>query len=211
MSQHVYARLAGFRLTVIPDAPFQIKRVDTASNAIDVEYLAPGGTLFARVIPQDGGYISKIGQYTQSLYDVLDIDVGPDIDEWRLETTVFTCDWPHGYAVCSNNFPNDPGPFDLLGPNNEMIYIQSPCKMPALEAMRTPNQKITHIERRGEFGWIEMEYTHGGEPWCQRHEIVALQNRQMVVTMQAPRRFKKRTATAAVKIAGSLVLSENAR
>lgn len=170
-----------------------------------------GGTLFARVIPNEGGYTSKIDQYTQSLYDVLDIDVGPDIDAWRLETTVFTCVWPHGYAVCSNNFPDDPGPFDLRGPNNELIYIQSPRELPALEAMRTPTQKITHIERRGESGWIELEYTHDGAPWCQRHEIVALPNRRLVVTMQTPRRCQERATTAAVEIAGSLTLSENAR
>jgi|688.fasta_scaffold266391_3 hypothetical protein len=211
MTQHVYTRVAGFRLTVIPRAPFRIQRDDAALNAIDVEYQAPGGPLFARLVPKDGGYTSKIDQSTRSLYDVLDIENGPDLDDWRLETSVFTCAWPHGYAVCSNNFPNDPGPFDLIGPNNEMIYIQTPRQLPALKEMRAPNQKVKHIEHRGESGWIELEYTNDGEPWCQRHEIAALSNRRMVVTMQAPIRFSEPAAIAAVEIVKSLVFPANAR
>ncbi len=126
MTKHVYAHVAGFKLAVIPRAPFRIMISKEALNAIDVEYLSPNGELFARVIPDNGGYKSKVDQYTPSLFDVLEIGSGPDIPHWRIETSVFTCYWPVDYAVVSTNFPEDPSPFDLVGPNMEMIFIQTP-------------------------------------------------------------------------------------
>ncbi|MCA9038574.1 MAG: hypothetical protein KDA91_25790, partial [Planctomycetaceae bacterium] len=116
MPQHVYARLTGFGLAVIPQAPFRIQYAPGDGDAIDVQHQSPQGQRFARLIPDQGGYKSKIDQYTDSLYEVLDVEKGPDTDQWRIETTIFTVAWPRGYVLCSNNFPQDPGPFDLVGP-----------------------------------------------------------------------------------------------
>src|SRR5205085_9281107 len=125
MHQHVYARLAGYHLAVIPQAPFRIQRTEGQAPAIDVEYFASSGTLFARLIPHEGGYKSKLDQYTKSLYDVLDVEDGPE-GEWQIQTSAFTCAWPNGYTLCSTHFPENPVPFNLFGPNNEAITVQCP-------------------------------------------------------------------------------------
>lgn len=204
MTQHVYARVAGFHLTVIPRAPFRIWKAPDPPTAIDVEHLAPTGRLFARVIPDNGGYKSKISQNTPSLYDVVDIEAGPEIPQWRIETSVFTCDWPSDYQLFSNNFPKDPAPFDLVGPHAEMIYIQHPRTIPDVSAMGAPHQTVIHIERNIESEWIDLAYDHEGIPWRQRHEVVSFLDGQIVVTMQAPLQFAEQATAVAHAVARSL-------
>lgn len=209
MSQHVYTRLAGFQLTVIPRAPFRIERTDAAPDALDVHYRSPEGPLFARLIPHEGGYKSKLDQNTASLYEVLDVDLGPSLDDWRLETSIFSCAWPRGFGLFSNRFPQDPGPFDLLGDNREMIFIQKPRKLPALEDMCAPNQKVEQFEKTAEAEWIELAYSHEGLDWIQRYEIVRLNDVGLVVTMQSPGRFATDAIAAARQVAESLKPSES--
>lgn len=189
MTSHVYLRLMGFQLTVVPRAPFRIQRSDEPLNGLDVEHDSPLGPLFARLIPRDGGYASKLDEHTKSLFDVLDVTAGPNLEDWQLETSVFACAWPDEYAICSNNFPNDPAPFDLIGPNGEMIYVQTPAHIPDLEAMRTPDQAIQQLQRTSDSEWIELAYQHDGQPWCQRHEVITVLGRRLAVTTQAPSQY----------------------
>lgn len=209
MRHHVYTRLAGFQLAVIPRAPFQIKRYDAPLGVIDITCQSPDGRLFARLTPKDGGYTSQLDQQTPSLYDVLDVEDGPALNDWRLETAVFTCAWPHGFALLSNNFPHDPGPFDLFGNNHEMIYVQRPRHLPGIEEMCAPYQTVRHIEKNGDSEWIELDYTHDGTAWIQRHEIVALPDARYAVTMQAPEAFAEEAAKAAHQLAGSIAPPEH--
>ena len=204
MTQHVFARVAGFQLTVVPRAPFRIRHAGSPPNAIDIEYHSPNGQLFARLIPHDGGYKSKIDQHTESLFDVLDVETGPDINHWRIETTIFTCCWPLGYALCSNNFPNDPGPFDLVGPNNEMIYIQHPNNLPDVAELCAPDQTVVNIKRNAESEWIDLEYDHAGLKWRQRHEVITLLDRRVAVTMQSLSQFADDAVIAAQEVTRSL-------
>jgi hypothetical protein len=183
MNQHVFTRIAGFRLCVIPRVPFRICRADAEPGGIDVEYHSLNGGRFARLLPKDGGYTSLLDDRTESLFDVLDVEPGPDLDYWRLETTVFTCAWPEGYALHSNNSPEAPGPFDLVGGNDEVIYVQHPRQLPAIEEMCAPNQSIKQLVKDSDSEWIELEYTHEGSPWFQRHEIVSLPEQRVAVTL----------------------------
>ncbi len=209
MTQHVYARIAGFGLAVMPRAPFRAGCPGEPATAIDVEHDSAKGRLFARVIPDGDGYESQIDQHTESLSDVVDIEAGPDTGEWRIETSVFTCCWPHEYMLCSNNFPDDPGPFDLVGVHDELIYVQKPKVMPDLEAMCGPDQKVLDVQRGEDSEWIELEYAHEGVAWRQRHEVVVLHEQRFVVTMQSPAEFAEGAVRAAQQVARSLCPSES--
>ena len=171
--------------------------------------ILPQGRLFARVIPDNGGYHSKIDQCTKSLSDVVDVQRGPAIDEWRIETSIFTCCWPHGYQLCSNNFPDDPGPFDLVGVNNKLIFIQKPKVLSRIEEMAAPNQTIVDTHRSTESEWIELEYDHDGESWRQRHEVVLLLDERFVVTVQSPSDSMEAAVDAARQVARSLRPAES--
>ena len=209
MTQHVFAHLAGFGLAVIPRAPYRVQRIDKTLDVIDVEYQSPNGKLFARLTPDNGGYKSQLDQHTGSLFDVLNIEVGPDVKSWRIETTIFSCCWPIGFALCSNNFPNDPGPFDLVGDNNELIYIQHPKRMPDVEQLRVAHQTVISVKRTAESESIELAYDHDGLPWHQRHEIVTLLGRRIAITMQSPSKFAERAVNAARQIAHSLAPNQS--
>lgn len=204
MTQHVFARVAGFHLNIVPHAPYRIQHADEPPNAIDIEYQSPSGQLFARLIPDHGGYKSKIDQHTKSLFDVVQVEAGPNINHWRIETTLFTCCWPLGYTLCSNNFPNDPGPFDLFGRNNELIYVQNTENVPDVAAMCAPNQTVINIERNTESESIDLEYHHDDIQWRQRHEVITLLGRRIAVTMQAPSQFAASAVIAAQLVSGSL-------
>jgi hypothetical protein len=210
MTQHAFARVTGFGLSVIPRAPYRIQYADETSHAIDIEHQSPNGPRFARLIPDNGGYKSKIDQHTESLFDVLDVESGPGINQWRIETTIFRCCWPSNYALCSNNFPNDPGPFDLVGTNHEMIYIQRPDNLPDVAKMCAPHQTVINIERSAESEWVDLEYDHEGLLWRQRHEVITLLGRRVAVTMQSPSQFADDAVIAARQISRSLTSHENA-
>lgn len=204
MSQHVFSRVAGFQLIIIPRAPFRIKHGDVDSHSIHVAYESPGGQLLATVIPDAGGYRSELGENTISLLDVLDVERGPETAEWRIETSLFSCCWPQGYALCSNNFPNDPGPFDLIGPNREMIYVQHPKTLPDVADMCGPGQSIVGIERGADAEWIDLQYEHDSRFWHQRHVVVRNTDGRIAVTMQAPVAFAEAAMEATDAVVRSL-------
>ena len=193
----------------MPRAPFRARHADGPAPAIDIEHDSPAGRLFARVISDNGGYHSKIDQCTKSLSDVVDVQRGPAIDEWRIETSIFTCCWPQGYQLCSNSFPDDPGPFDLIGVNDELIYIQKPKVLPHVEKMVAPNQTVVDVHCGHESEWIELEYDHDGESWRQRHEVVLLLGERFVVTMQSLSDSVEATVDAARQVARSLRPAES--
>ena len=207
--QHVYARLNGFQLQVIPRAPFRIGRCVDVKDAVDIEYQSKDGLLFARLIPDGGGYKSKLDQNTSSLYDVVDVNDGNNSGEWIIETSVFDCCWPVGYAICSNNFPNDPSPFDLIGGDSEFIYIQRPQKCPAIEEMYAQNQSVVDIGKSDISEWINLEYVHENERWNLRHEVVSSFEHPLIVTMQSPERYAHNAKKAAYDIVQSLVLHQH--
>lgn len=205
MPQHVYARVSGFGLTVIPFAPFQMIRSDEVDHALDIQHSQQQHRLFARVIPDgDGRYKSQIGQATESLYDVADIAPGPHSTDWVIETSVATCRWPAGYELCSNNFPDDPGPFDLIGPYQELIYTQQPRRMPDVKDMCAPGQTVLDIQHTPASDWIELQHSHEGAMWFQRHEVVKTLQHPMAVTSQCRAEFRTGTTAAARQVAESL-------
>lgn len=208
MTQHVFARVAGFKLTIIPRAPYRLRYAEASPNAIDVEHFSPGGRRFARLIPDNGGYQSQVDQQTRSLFDVLDVEPGPDLNQWQIETTVYTCDWPRGYALGSTRYPEDPAPFDLIGSHRELIYIQHPRRLPDVAQMVAPNQVVVAIERTPDRESIDLEYEHDGIPWRQRHEVVSIADDRFVVTMQSPLPFAEDATRAAQQVARSLVRYE---
>ncbi len=208
MTQHVYARLAGFGLIVVPRAPFEIRQAAESAGQLRVEYRPGNGKpMVVQLIPGEDGYQSKLCENTQSLFDVVDVKAGPAINQWRIETTVFTCCWPGGFALCSNR-PGDPGPFDLIGQRGEMIWIQQPRRIPDVADLCAENQAVINIERGDAWDAIDLQYDHDEQSWRQRHIVVSLQDRRIAVTMQSPAEFADEATAAANKLAASLTAYE---
>lgn len=175
--QHVLTAIGGFGIRVIPRAPFQA-RVDEPL-VLDVEV---GGRKRARVVATTDGHHVALGPETYDPAEVMDVVPGPLDREWLLQTSRTTLMFPRGYVLHSVD-DGSPSPFDLLGDEDELIYMQRVPDTISIDDMLAPGQRET--DRAGEL--IEASYDHGGAVWCQRHILVRLGvGHTRVLTLQAP-------------------------
>jgi hypothetical protein len=206
MAQHVYARLSGCGWTLVPLAPYAIDRVHDRPNGVRVRHESPDGLREALLV--FGGNLPdvELGKGTQALEAVLDLQEGPHLDHWRVETTVFICRWPEGFALTS---PASPGtPFELHGPDGALVYVQGPVRvdrLPPLNEMVGPGQSVRRYGRTARGGWVELEYEHEGERWRQTHRVLEdTSGYALVVSAQAPVGAAGLAEAAAEEVAASL-------
>ena len=174
--QHVFTAIGGFGIRVIPRAPFQA-RVDEPL-ILDVEV---GGRKRARVVATADGHHVALGPETDDPAEVMDVVPGPPDREWLLQTARTTLRFPRTYVLHSVE-DGSPSPFDLLGDEGELIYMQPAPDTISVDDMLAPGQRET--DRAGEI--IEASYEHEGAVWCQRHIIVRLGvGHTRVLTLQA--------------------------
>src|SRR5262249_15527559 len=137
--EHVYTTVCGFGLRVIPKAGPYRYRLGASPAEVDVEIRVGDSWLFARVVATDGGYRRKLSPATPALASVADVEMGPRLDEWWLDTSVFRVPMIAGWTAMS---AEGPCPFDLLGPGGSLIFVQTPRHIPPLAQMRAPGQSV---------------------------------------------------------------------
>jgi hypothetical protein len=179
---HVYVAASGFGLRVIPKSPPYRFALSAAQAHLDVERHDGRSWLFARVIPHDGGYQSNLAEHTGSLADVVDVVVGPQWNQWWLDTSVYRVPLPAGWTATSADGPSK---FDLAGPGGALIFVQTPSRLPALSDMRTPDQRIVSTGADAHSEWVDLAYVHDGTEWRQRHHLRRLDDVNIVLTAQA--------------------------
>jgi hypothetical protein len=186
MSQsHIFTVASGFGLRVVPKtAPYRFSLSPTPPG-IDVERAVGGRWLFARVVPEQGGYRSQLDEHTPALAEVADVGAGPDWDRWWAETSHYRIPLLPGWTLQAADEPNAPGVFDLLGPLGMLIYLQTPAHPPALTEVAAPGQQVVASGDGPRSQWVELRYVHVGEPWAQRHHLMRIGSRNLVVTAQS--------------------------
>jgi hypothetical protein len=207
MAQHVYARLSGLGWTLVPLAPFLIERPAGRPWPLVATHEGPGEVKRAILsFPANNLPDFEFAEGTTSLGDVLDISQGPDLDHWRVETSVFTCRWPDGFALASAPSPGPP--FDLHGPGGSLVFVQGPfglTRLPPIDRMVGPEQTVFRSGSSPRGGWVELGYEHGGVPWRQTHRVVEDgRGFALVVTSQAPEQWARPVEQAAEVVAASL-------
>ncbi len=226
MSQHVYARLTGFGWTLLPLAPFRFERVDGRERTVLAIHDPGDGPRRATINLGGAKPIVHLGERTSDLGEVLDLIPGGGCDHWRIETTVFTARWPSGFALASPPGPGMPSPFDLLGPDGALIYVQGPLPrrdLRGLDRIAAPDQVIRRhgrsagrswwppgwAVRHPGWSWVELEYRHEGSPWRQVYRLADLGGGYAcVVTKQAPEQWAEWTDQAAEEVAASIARFE---
>jgi len=180
---HVYVAASGFGLRVIPkSAPYRYA-LSAAPTGLDVERNDGRSWLFARLIPDGGGYTSQVADNTPTLADVLDVVEGPSWDRWWLDTSVYQVPLPAGWIAASANGPSF---FDLVGPSNALMFVQTPARLGTLSDVRTPDQQVVSTGADADSEWVDLSYRHNERPWLQRHHLRRLGRVNLVVTAQAP-------------------------
>ena len=175
---HVLVRLAGHGVTITPAALPMLIRRDAASSIVQITV----GDVVRTVAL---AHWHKDGPEAQHLADFA---TGP-AHNWRIQTSVYECDWPLGYSLHVGSEAASP-PFDLLGAASEALFVQGPFshqRVSEIEVFVGAGQSERSRGKRGEHNWILVDYTHAGEPWVQHHITLPLGSRSLVVSGQAPR------------------------
>lgn len=183
--QHVWVRLSGYGLTVLPATSFSAARSDGEPSSLDVE-LADGK--FGRIIPDAGGYRSKIDRATtQSLHEVVSIGQSDRAGRWRIETILFGVDWPPGLVLRSDGIE----PFELWNDEELLFYAQSVKQRPDLADLCGPGQTVVEQLPGATVPSILLSYVHDYLPWMQRHSVFSDGKRHVVVSAQFPEKVRQ--------------------
>jgi hypothetical protein len=193
---HVYARLRGHGLTIVPRGPYRFERGDrdeltmtdgrvrrslTISRATDVSVAAAG------------------------LGHLADVTPGP-ADAWRVETSVFSVLWPESLVLQSPPDETGPSQFDLYGADEALIYLQGPLppeRIPRGTDLVAAGQTLLAVNDAEPFERYELEYDHDRHPWRQLYIFVPFESRILVVVSQAPAHVAPSTNGAARTLAES--------
>ncbi|GIE91935.1 hypothetical protein [Actinoplanes regularis] len=150
---HVFARLSGHGLVLVPHWPYTFERADAASDAVMVTNWRADGPAKALVDPADA----------HGVPGVVDVEAGPDHPFWVIETSGFNAAWPPGFNVESTV-----DPYCLVGEHEASIFVQGPAHVPDPDAMIAPGQTVV-ARREMDSGVrvVEAAYEHEGEAWWQ--------------------------------------------
>jgi hypothetical protein len=156
------ARIVAFGRAFVPSAPF----VAWCDGGVLV-VCGPGGQV--RVDPTQRDLAST---------ELVAVLPWPEATAPRIETSLFSCAWPRGLELRSAQPPADPGPFDLVGPRGELIFVQRPERWPTEAELVAPGQRVVSADAVH----IHLTYHHEGEDWRQLHFL----RPPFIVTAQAP-------------------------
>lgn len=192
MAEHVFARVAGHGWVLLPLAPFRwVQRPDELDPTVEATHFPDDGderTVRIRIRQNDVHWEAVTpGIPLDSVLDVYETQLGGI--GWAIETAVFRCTWPQDYTLQSSSVP-----FDLVGPNEELIWIQGP--VPAEQVappaqMLDPGQTLISVEEWPGKAEVEVAYTHEGVRWRKFYHVLDLgdQPYKIIVSAQAEERF----------------------
>lgn len=181
--EHLLAAVTGHGLRILPLDPCVVTR-GPGARALDLYR----EKRFVRILADGaGGYETRFDQHTKRLHDIARVDAAPVEGDWQIETGRFRAAFPGGFALRSVEV-HSPAPFELVGPEDSLIFVRSPLELPSPEDLAGPGRKLTN---KGET-WVELAYDHERAAWWRRHEIA----HGLVFTAQAPEPVKPRVAQA---------------
>jgi hypothetical protein len=206
VATHVFARLSGHGLTLIPINPYRFERA--GADAVVLTRSGPEGTRAVTVTPTGGEPQVQCAPGTASLDEVGGLQEGPRLDHWRIETALFTLAWPAGLALVSAKDDRRPPAFELHGPAGSFMFFQGPFaeqKLPPLERMAGLGQSVARTGEGARHRWVELTYRHEGRPWVQRHALIALRpGHTLVLSAQAPAEVAEQVMAQMEEVARSV-------
>jgi len=192
MTGHVFVRLIGYGAIVTPYTPFRIMRHGGREAQLHVQSAGREQILdFANQLPA-------------TIPMLLDVEHGPNTNNWQLETSLYTAPWPPGFDLVSTRDAASPAGFDLVGAEGAaMIFVQGPFSVqPDVRTFPTSDQRQKGVGQVGDYTWIRVAYSHEQQDWEQAHIVCRLgAARWLVVSTQAPARQADATFSAATELA----------
>ena len=206
---HVYTVASGFGLRVVPiSAPYSFALGATLGE-LNISRTIGTRTFEVRVVATAVGYTTTLSSGTEALDEVADVVPGPDWESWWLETSVYRIPLPEKWRAIGNDL--HPSPFDLVGPNDELIFLQTPNSVPPLDRFAAPGQRLHRKGTGPRSRWVEVRYEHDGDLWAQRHDVVELDAVTCVVTLQCREALLAETISTGRLIVANVTGSEGRR
>jgi len=207
---HVFARLAGHGVTVVPQVPFSFERHGGRGGDAVVATHRPAAGLPRRLVlvPHAAGCRVELGAGVAAAVEVADVGAGPGAASWSIETTAFAMGWPEGFALQSSPAPETPPGYDLVAPGGVLLFPQGPFpagRVGDRQALVGPGQRVVGEGAEGGVDWIELAYRHEQTAWRMRHALVPLGATALVLTLQAPESSVETPAWCAARDAARTV------
>ncbi|SBT50537.1 hypothetical protein [Micromonospora auratinigra] len=199
---HVFARLTGYGMVLVPNWPYRFERQSDGSDDMRVTRWTPDGPRHVVVRP---GHPVDAG-------DVVEVTHDPDQGaQWFIETSLFRTVWPPDFTVESSHDPDDHTAFYLHGSDESMIFPQGPVPRARLNdpaALVAAGQTIIGSQVGDDgISVVELAYEHDAEPWWQGYWLVEYsQDHFLVITAQARQPQRADTRAAAAAVAASLAV-----
>lgn len=204
---HVFARLTGFGLTLVPIWPYNFRRSPHTPGTVSVTRWV-GETAQTATVTGGGDSPAIALTGVEAVDQVVDVLEGPDERVWRIETSPYSVEWPEGFEIDSPPAGDNSSPFHLWGPNGSLIYPQGPLKrerIPSLTELAGPGQTIIARQNGPGFDAVDLAYEHEGADWRQSHHLVPFgADRVLIITAQSPAAHAALTRQAAEIVARSV-------
>jgi hypothetical protein len=204
---HVFARLTGFGLTLVPIWPYNFKRSPHTPDSVTVSHWA-GESAQIATVTGTGDAPAVVLTDVETVGQVVDVLQGPNERVWRIETSPYSVKWPEGFEIDSPPAGDSSSPFHLWGPDNSLIYLQGPLnrdRIPPLTELAGPGQTILAQQRDSAFDAVDLAYQHDGADWRQSHHLVPFtDDRVLIITAQTPATHANLTRQAAEIVARSV-------
>lgn len=190
MAIGAFITVTGHGYRVIPESPFSLQRLSDAVPGAD---------------DSQGIAILRCGQHDEPR-----LTKGPERPSWRIETQLYSVEWPSGGFLLESAGEDDPfAPFLLWGKEKSLIWIQGPilrARLSNASQLVGPGQKVEMASRDA----VVLSYPDEGGPWFQNHRILSLDGESVVVvTSQAPLAHATETLGAGEKLALSFQTSRS--
>lgn len=172
---HVWARLAGHGLIIVPQAPF---RYTQDPDGLSLEHAGSRARVVCSDPPQLEPGLERVADAERS--------AAQQGKPWRVQTTTFQACWPPRFALLSEDQP--PG-FQYLDPFDGFVFLQGPFdgeRIPPVSGLIAEGQELVE---RGESPcpWIGVAYAHDGRTHHQRvFRVPFEQGGVVLLTAQAP-------------------------
>jgi hypothetical protein len=157
---HSFARLRGFGIAIVPNAPYVIRRIgDGSDDRIAIDHDGRRAVIDPRADAHSGEWNA-----------VAEVSAAVGAKLWHIDFSRHTVEWPNNFALASSELAGVP--FELWGTDGALISPQGPYDpAPTPEQMVAPGQHLVATGHDEDLVFAEVGYRHEDLAWRQRHTV----------------------------------------
>ena len=185
---HIYARIAGFGLALMPEPGTRLVHGRAERNALTV--FPAGGAAPIAIDPDE--LSERLSEQPTLVGPGLEAVALPGEPVWQIQTSPFSCPWPRSTELLIPDPPGQPSFFDLIMDDDTVLWVQGPfpsSRLPAIPSgFLADGRRLEEHAQVDGHTVVEVSYDLNETAWVHRYVVVNwTEHLVLVVTMQAPR------------------------